>query len=55
MPAYEDIDPQRQPAAPEPELGEPEDEDALRAQTLHRRLRATARQAAMDPDDGIAL
>ncbi len=55
LPAYEDIDPQRQPAAPEPELGEPEDEDALRAQTLHRRLRATARQAAMDPDDGIAL
>ena len=33
---------------------EPDDEDA-RARTLRQRMKGVARQAAMDPDDGISL
>jgi type IV secretion system protein VirD4 len=32
-----------------------DDEDAIRARALHGRFRSVARQATMDPDDGIAL
>ncbi len=50
-------DPVKQPqAADEVEIPAPEPDDtAARALTLARTARATARQAAMDPDDGIAL
>lgn len=34
---------------------EPDDEEAIRARTLRARIRSVARQASMDPDDGIAL
>ena len=38
------------------EAGEDEpDDEALRARTLQRRFRAVARQAALDPGDGIEL
>lgn len=31
------------------------DDDGLRAQALQARMRGLARQAALDPDDGIVL
>ena len=34
---------------------EPDDKEAIRARALRSRVRSVARQAAMDPDDGIAL
>ena len=55
LPRHEAIDtPPREPL-PELDDAEPDDQDAIRARTLQGRVRATARQAAMDPDDGIAL
>ena len=36
-------------------LDEEADEDSLRAQALQARMRGMARQASLDPDDGIAL
>jgi type IV secretion system protein VirD4 len=50
-------DPVRQPpAADEVEIPAPEPDDTVtRALTRARTTRATARQASMDPDDGIAL
>lgn len=36
-------------------LDDEPDDDALRAQTLQARMRGMARQAALDPDDGIVL
>jgi type IV secretion system protein VirD4 len=55
LPAHEAIDPP--PLAEAPELAEIEadDDDAIRARTLRAQSRTTARQASMDPDDGIAL
>ncbi|HEV7228045.1 conjugal transfer protein TraG [Brevundimonas sp.] len=55
LPAHEEIVPARALPTVEPEIAEPDDDDAIRARTLQARSRATARQAAMDPDDGIAL
>jgi type IV secretion system protein VirD4 len=55
LPAHEEIVPVRAEPAPEFDAPEPDDEDAIRARTLKARIRLTARQAAMDPDDGIAL
>lgn len=55
LPAHEAIDPPPHDAAHKFEDNEPDDQDAIRARTLQGRVRANARQAAMDPDDGIAL
>jgi type IV secretion system protein VirD4 len=55
LPAHEEVLPARVEPIPDLETPEPDDEDAIRARALRARTRATARQAAMDPDDGIAL
>ena len=55
LPAHEAVDPPPRDPVPEFEEGEPDDQDAVRARTLQGRVRANARQAAMDPDDGITL
>jgi type IV secretion system protein VirD4 len=56
LPAHEAVDPPPpREAEPEPDTAEGDDEDTVRARTLVSRVRATARQASMDPDDGIAL
>jgi type IV secretion system protein VirD4 len=55
LPVHEEIVPVHAETAPEFDPPEPDDEDAIRARTLQARTRSTARQAAMDPDDGIAL
>ena len=55
LPAHEAVDPPPRDPVPECEEGEPDDQEAIRARTLQGRVRANARQAAMDPDDGIAL
>ena len=56
LPAHEAVDPPPpREAEPEPDTADGDDEDTVRARTLVRRVRATARQASMDPDDGIAL
>jgi type IV secretion system protein VirD4 len=52
--------PEHEAVAPETSLDdalpeEPDDEEAIRARALRSRIRSVARQAAMDPDDGIAL
>ncbi len=56
LPEHEDIAPDR--AAPEAEFVAPDDDaddEAARARALRARFRNVARQAAMDPDDGIDL
>ena len=57
LPEHEQIAPEPGPP-PEKEFAfledEPDDE-AVRARALSARMRAVARQAALDPDDGIAL
>ncbi len=55
LPVHEAIDPPQREKQPEAADPEPDDEDAVRARILAGRARAVARQAAMDPDDGIAL
>ena len=55
LPVHEAVDPPPRDPVPEFEEGEPDDQDAVRARTLQGRVRANARQASMDPDDGIAL
>jgi type IV secretion system protein VirD4 len=55
LPAHEEIAPELAVPIIDAEPVEPEDDDAIRARTLQARSRSTARQAAMDPDDGIAL
>jgi type IV secretion system protein VirD4 len=56
LPAHEAVDPPPpREAEPETDTAEGDDEDNVRARTLVSRVRATARQASMDPDDGIAL
>ena len=57
LPAHEAITPEKEAAQMvEPVLEvEPEEENAIRARVLQGRGRSLARQAAMDPDDGIAL
>jgi len=53
---HEDAAPQR--ASPEPDfpnLDDDSDADAARARALRNRFRTVARQAAMDPDDGMDL
>jgi len=55
--AHEAIAPEQEaPQAVEPAAEvEAEEQDAVRARVLRNRGRSLARQAAMDPDDGIAL
>ncbi len=59
IPDHEAVAPER--AGPDWSRDEPmdnddhDDEDAIRARALHSRFRSVARQATMDPDDGIAL
>lgn len=55
LPVHEAIDPSPPAEAPETAETESDDDDAIRARTLRAQSRATARQASMDPDDGIAL
>jgi type IV secretion system protein VirD4 len=60
LPALEAIAPEAAPPARgefedlDAELAE-SDDDALRARQLRGRFRSVARQAALDPDDGLAL
>ncbi len=58
IPEHEAIAPESAPSTQwrddaQPE--EPDDEEAIHARTLGARIRSVARQASMDPDDGIAL
>ena len=56
LPEHEDIVPP--PPKPGDEFqfsDEAEDEDALRARRLQEQMQGVARQAALDPDDGISL
>ncbi len=56
LPEYEDITPAASPPSPEFDFAEDEDEaDVLRARVLRRNVSSLARQAAMDPDDGLEL
>jgi type IV secretion system protein VirD4 len=58
IPEHEAIAPETAPVIQSREDApseEPDDEEAIRARTLRSRIRSVARQAAMDPDDGIAL
>ena len=55
LPEHEGVDPPPREPVVAPEDVEPEEDEFARARVLRSRLRSTARQAAMDPDDGIAL
>jgi type IV secretion system protein VirD4 len=58
IPEHEAIAPEAAPAVPSRDdqlAEEPDDEEAICARALRSRIRSVARQAAMDPDDGIAL
>lgn len=56
IPAHEAIAPETPlPVREFDALDDEPDDDALRAQTLQARMRGMARQAALDPDDGIVL
>jgi type IV secretion system protein VirD4 len=56
IPPHEAVAPETDRPAREFEVLEDEpDEDGLRAQALQARMRGLARQAALDPDDGIVL
>jgi type IV secretion system protein VirD4 len=57
LPEHEQVAPEPGPL-PEKEfafLDEEADDDAARARAMTARMRGVARQAALDPDDGIAL
>ncbi|WP_426257297.1 conjugal transfer protein TraG [Sphingomonas sp. DC1600-2] len=55
LPVHEAVDPPPREPVPEFEDAESDDQDAVRTRTLQGRVGANARQASMDPDDGIAL
>ncbi|QGM97274.1 conjugal transfer protein TraG [Methylocystis parvus] len=58
LPEHEDVAPlEPTPAAPLDALAtdEPDDEEAIKARLLRSQGRALARQAALDPEDGIVL
>ena len=55
-PEHEEIVPERAKATPEFIFAEEDsDDDALRARALRQQVRGLARQAAMDPGDGMEL
>jgi type IV secretion system protein VirD4 len=56
LPEHEEIAPERTPAAPEFTFSDEEPDDEIqRASVLRRQVSGVARQAAMDPGDGIDL
>jgi type IV secretion system protein VirD4 len=56
LPQHEEIVPEQTKPAPEFAFGEEDsDDDAVRARALRQQARGLARQAAMDPGDGIDL
>lgn len=56
LPEHEEIAPQRADPVPEFVFSEEElDDDAIRARALRQQARGVARQAAMDPGDGMNL
>jgi type IV secretion system protein VirD4 len=55
LPEYEDIVPEASMPLPEFDFAENGDGDAIRARVLRRSVSGLARQAAMDPDDGLEL
>jgi type IV secretion system protein VirD4 len=56
LPEHEEIVPERANPTPEFVFGEEDpDDDAVRARVLREQARGLARQAAMDPGDGIDL
>jgi type IV secretion system protein VirD4 len=53
---HEEVIPERAPARPEFQFADEEpDDEVQRATTLRRQAANLARQAAMDPDDGLGL
>jgi type IV secretion system protein VirD4 len=56
LPQHEDVAPEPAPAKPEFEFADEEpDDEVQRAMTLRKQAANIARQAAMDPDDGLGL
>ncbi len=58
LPEHEAIAPEKAEftsSREEPHAEDSDDEEPIRARALHGRFRSVSRQAAMDPDDGIAL
>ena len=56
LPQHEEIVPEQVKPKPEFAFGEEEsDDDAVRARALRQQVRGLARQAAMDPGDGMDL
>jgi len=56
LPQHEEIVPEQARPTPEFVFGEEDpDDDAVRARTLRQQARGLARQAAMDPGDGMEL
>jgi type IV secretion system protein VirD4 len=56
LPQHEEIVPEQAKPAPEFTFGEDDsDDDAARARALRQQARGIARQAAMDPGDGMEL
>jgi type IV secretion system protein VirD4 len=56
LPQHEEIVPEQAKAEPEFTFGEDDsDDDAVRARALRQQARGLARQAAMDPGDGMEL
>ena len=51
----EDVDVRKEFAFDEDRSADEADDDAVRAKSLQTRFRAAARQAALDPGDGIEL
>jgi type IV secretion system protein VirD4 len=56
LPQHEEVAPEPAPARPEFQFADEEpDDEVQRATTLRRQAANLARQAAMDPDDGLGL
>jgi len=56
LPQHEEMVPEQARAEPEFLFGEDEsDDDAARARAVRQQVRSLARQAAMDPGDGMEL
>jgi type IV secretion system protein VirD4 len=58
LPEHEEVAPPESNSAAAPETflaDDTDDEEAIKARTLRSQTRSLARQASMDPDDGIAL